>query len=69
MYKIKNLEIKDFRAFRDQKIEIPSPAQIILITGNNGLGKTFFLMQSNGDLQDLSGVMKKKAEKKIKKYL
>jgi len=42
MYKIKNLEIKDFRAFRDQKIEIPSPAQIILITGNNGLGKTSF---------------------------
>lgn len=42
MYKIKNLEIKDFRAFRDQKIEILSPAQIILITGNNGLGKTSF---------------------------
>ena len=42
MYKIKNLEIKDFRAFRDQKIEIPSSAQIILITGNNGLGKTSF---------------------------
>lgn len=42
MYKIKSLGIKDFRAFRDQKIEIPSSAQIILITGNNGLGKTSF---------------------------
>ncbi|WP_408955417.1 AAA family ATPase [Natroniella sp. ANB-PHB2] len=41
MYKLKEVNIKDFRGYRDEKIKIPE-ADIILLVGNNGFGKTSF---------------------------
>lgn len=42
MYKLKEVNIKNFRGYREEKIKIPKEADIILLTGNNGLGKTSF---------------------------
>lgn len=41
MYRLKEIYIKDFRGFREEKIELPE-ADIILLVGNNGMGKTSF---------------------------
>lgn len=42
MSKIKKIEFKNFRVYKDQEFEIDPNARIILIHGNNGLGKTSF---------------------------
>ncbi|MFL0266818.1 AAA family ATPase [Candidatus Clostridium radicumherbarum] len=39
---IKNIEFKNFRVYKKQEFEINPNARIILIHGNNGLGKTSF---------------------------
>ena len=41
MYKLKEINISDFRAFRQEKINF-SNYDIVLLVGNNGMGKTSF---------------------------
>lgn len=42
MSRIKKIEFKNFRVYKDQEFEIDSNARIVLIHGNNGFGKTSF---------------------------
>lgn len=41
MYRLREIYIKDFRGFREERIEFPE-ADMILLIGNNGTGKTSF---------------------------
>ncbi len=42
MSKIKNINFKNFRVYLDQEFEIYDDSKVIILYGNNGLGKTSF---------------------------